>query len=44
MERIQVLVAWLMFRHIPQAQEAVPHLPAVSHEVVNNIKEWWGRK
>ena len=41
---VAAVVVWLMFRYMPQAQEAIRHLPSVIHEAVNNIKEWWGRK
>jgi phage shock protein PspC (stress-responsive transcriptional regulator) len=41
---VAALAVWLAFRYLPQAREAIQHIPPIIHEAVSNIKEWWGRK
>ena len=38
------VLIWLARHYLPQAREAVHHLPAVFHEAADNVRDWWNKK
>jgi len=36
-----VLGVWLIDRYVPQAHEALAALPALFHQMVETVKQWW---
>ena len=36
-----VLLVWFVDRHVPQAHEALQALPALFHQAVDSVKQWW---
>jgi hypothetical protein len=38
------VLLWLALHYLPHARDAVQHIPAVFHEAVDNIREWWSKK
>jgi phage shock protein PspC (stress-responsive transcriptional regulator) len=41
---VAAVIVWLAIRYMPQAHEAIRHIPPVVHEALDNIKAWWARK
>lgn len=35
------VVIWLACRNFPQVEEAVRNIPAVFHDAVDNVRNWW---
>jgi phage shock protein PspC (stress-responsive transcriptional regulator) len=36
-------LVWLAMRYSPQAREAVQNIPAIAHDAVNTVRDWWQR-
>lgn len=41
---VAVVLLWLARHHLPQVRDAVHNVPALFHQAVNDVRDWWQQK